>query len=651
MDSNRMLDRYFESARNTGPSLISSEEAADLLATAPVETEEPVAYSGVGTGLKVGVGMLLAASIAGLFFVMSPEQTTEGPVVAEHQESPAPPTESPTESPALQSPDLATLPVPSQRTASPRVIAQPTRSAQSVRSDLDLLEVVNDPDEIFESELETNRSPRNASSDDLIDESIELAPLPSPFLSSRVDRFATITPELEGTQMRVRQISELNTIISHEYNPLASPDGRSFYFASNAVNGLGGHDIWLTTLEDGPDRTFSPPVNIGSRINSSNDEGGLTLSLDGMTMIYTSCGRRNGLGDCDLYEARYTEDGWEEVRNLTELNTRNWDSNPTLSSDGTTLYFVSDRPGTIGGNGDRDIFVATRREDGTWSLPKNLGSTINTRKKEDSPFLPPGGDRLYFSSEGHQGEGGYDFFVAMATEDGEWGTPSNLGREVNTPQNERFLSVSAGEDRIYFARDDKDEKHFDLWMVEREAQSRAAVLNGRVRDTKRNHYIRADLIFVDHATGEILGQGSTAGADGRYNVVLGAEELARGGEIDVYGIADSLGDFHTRINLPERSSYATYEVDLAVDQGTTDALDLSRQTEGLSVEVEGSRLILQGHSAGVATIIDGRGVVRGSRSVKEMSNRRDGVIDLQVGLPDGLYLVRLEGKTGLFRIR
>ncbi len=642
-----MLDRYFESARSTtGPSLISPEEAADLLSSAPVETDEPVAPGGVGIAAKVGVGMLLAASIAGLFFVTSREETTltKGEnVVATLAERPP-----------LQGADLATLPSPQTPPAvSP---AEPTRRAESFRSssprpiaaidrsEPDLVDLADEPNGLTTPAL-AQENPEMARAD----ETIELSPLPSPFLSSRVEGFETITPELEGAKMRVRQISELNTIISHEYNPLASPDGRRFYFASNAVNGLGGHDIWLTTLEEGSTRTFSTPVNIGSRINSSNDEGGLTLSLDGMTMIYTSCSRQNGLGDCDLYEARYTENGWEEVRNLTELNTGNWDANPTLSSDGTTLYFVSDRPGTLGGSGDKDIFVAHRREDGTWSAPENLGSTINTRKKEDSPFLPPGGDRLYFSSEGHEGEGGYDFFVSMATDDG-WSRPKNLGREVNTSHNERFLSVSAGEDRIYFARDD-EEKHFDLWMVEREAQSRTAVLNGRVRDTKRNDYIRADLIFVDHATGNILGQGSTAGADGQFNVVLGAEELAGGGEIDVYGIADSLGDFRTRINLPTRTSYATYRVDLAVGQVRGDDRDISFGTEGFAVEVEGSRLILQGRRSGTASVVDGHGVLRGSWPVREMENGRDGMIEVEGGLPGGLYLVRLGEETGFFRIR
>ena len=661
MESNRMLDRYFESARNTGPSLISPEEAADLVASGAGETVEPVAGSGgLGTGTKVGVGVatLLTASIVALFFLLGPQEPDE-PTTGEAEVALL--AAQSDEGTPITSDERATLPSPPQQelrekvqggtndrsTRSPRLpqnrtsprstpIVPESRSALAAEASAAPLELSHQADEDL-------AQPSNTARQSLVNPTL---------LRARAERVETTTPELNASDVRVRQISALNTSAAHEYNPLASPDGERFYFTSNSVNGLGGHDIWLTRLEGGSQGRFSAPVNIGSAINSSGDEGGVALSLDGMTMIYTSCHREDGRGDCDLYEARYTENGWQEVRNLRELNTSKWEANPTLSSDGTTLYFVSNRPGTLGGGDDRDIFVARLQENGTWSRPTNLGPTINTTKKEDSPFIPAGSSLLYFSSEGHDGIGGYDFFVADAEGDG-WGGPRNLGQGINTERNERFLSVSAGGDRIYFARDD-DEKHFDLWMVERQAESKAAVLTGRVRGTERIDYIRADLIFVDRATGRLLGRGSTAGADGRYMVVLGAEELRAGGEIDVYGDADSLGTFRGSIDLPSRTSYATYRIDLEIESRQADRTEESSNAETLAIEREGSRLILHGSevTGRFASLVDGDGVVQQKSIVAPQEDGDGGMIEVRENLPHGLYLVRTEaGATGVVRIR
>ena len=625
-----MLDRYFESARTSGPSLISPEEAGELLAGQGAETDL-VGSSGLSSLAKGGVGgLLLVASIATLLLVLpaseepAPTVTVEAGPIARLLT--AEPTEDRVEElrEVTSAPGSAT-PLRARRSAPQRVT--PPAIALGDFEPFPTTPVLND----IAMEMEFN-------------EELLFAESPTPTTPSRHTWLKAVAEPVSldqpsRTTLGVRQISALNTTVSHEYNPLVSPDGNRLYFTSSTVNGLGGHDIWVTSLSE--EGTFSPPLNLGSGINSTTDEGGITLSLDGTTMIYTSCERSDGLGECDLYEARFTPDGWREVRNLTELNTRDWESHPSLSSDGSTLYFVSDRPGTLGGYGDRDIFVSTRLESGVWSTPVNLGPGINTKKKEDSPFIPPGSEVLYFSSEGHDGVGGYDFYKADRRGD-EWGEPVNLGPTINSEQNERFLSVSAGQDRIYFARDDED-GYFDLWIVEREAQNRNAVLSGSVRDTERNDYIRADLLFVDHESGTILGQGSTAGADGRYNLILGTDQMIEGGKIDVYGVADQLGSFTAQVDLPQRISHAAYSFDLRIEPSTPS------DHVGLEVTLDGRRILLRSESdAEVATILGRNGLRAESRL---LPGNGDGEKIVEIGtLPDGLYLVRIGEETGFFRI-
>ena len=111
------------------------------------------------------------------------------------------------------------------------------------------------------------------------------------------------------------------------------------------------------------------------------------------------------------------------------INTKYVECSPSLSPDGNTLYFVSDRPGGFGG---KDIWSSERLSNGNWSEPVNLGSKVNTAEDEESPFMMADGATLYFSSKGHNGIGGFDIFSTTQNDDGLWSKPENLGSPVNT---------------------------------------------------------------------------------------------------------------------------------------------------------------------------------------------------------------------------
>ena len=194
---------------------------------------------------------------------------------------------------------------------------------------------------------------------------------------------------------------------------------------------------------------WSALVSFSDRINTAIDQGGCALSKDGKTIVFTSCNREDSFGGCDLYICYQNESGeWSEPQNLgKEVNSSSWDSEPSLNADATKLYFSSRR---AGGFGQEDIWYA-EFENGKWSKAKNIGSPINTKDREVTPFVHPFANQLYIAKNGTQTIGGFDLFVSHF-EDDKWSKPQNLGYPINTALHESAISFSEGGKYAYFAR-------------------------------------------------------------------------------------------------------------------------------------------------------------------------------------------------------
>ena len=198
-------------------------------------------------------------------------------------------------------------------------------------------------------------------------------------------------------------------------------------------------------------------------VNSAYNEGAQTISADGRVVAFTSCGRRQSYGGCDIYISVLRDDGsWTEPVNPADINSAAWDGQPTLSADGRVLYFSSSRPGGIG---KRDLWMSRLTGNGQWSPPENLGDVINTKGNESSPFLHFDDKTLYFMSDGHPGMGDYDIFVSRL-EDKVWLPPENIGYPINTERREGALSVHPAGDRAYFTREAEDNGTMDIWRFE-----------------------------------------------------------------------------------------------------------------------------------------------------------------------------------------
>lgn len=178
---------------------------------------------------------------------------------------------------------------------------------------------------------------------------------------------------------------------------------------------------------------WTPPVNITPELQSDGDHYVSCLSSAGGVMLLS----RDDNFNSDIWISRFDGVRWEPATKMKkEINTRYWEAHGFITEDGSTLIFSSDRPGGFGG---LDLYISRLKPDGEWGTPVNLGPEINTPFNEDRPFLVKNGKMLFFASQGHYNMGGYDIFSSTMQENGIWSTPSNLGYPLNTPDDNIFF--------------------------------------------------------------------------------------------------------------------------------------------------------------------------------------------------------------------
>lgn len=285
-----------------------------------------------------------------------------------------------------------------------------------------------------------------------------------------------------------------------EYYPTLTIEGDQLIF-TRRVNHY-NEDFFITEYKNG---SWTQSRGLLGDINSNMNEGAQNISQDGEWLIFTGCNFPDGYGSCDLYISYKTIDGWSAPVNLgPEINTRHWESAPSLSPDKQELYFSSNRPGGYGGS---DIYVSKLQPNGRWSEPRNLGPVINTAGSESCPFIHADNYTLYFTSDGHMGYGNNDLFKSNK-QNGEWTTPVNLGYPVNTIEDEGSLVVAADGITAYFASDRGDTRGgLDLYTFELRPEIRPVKtlwVKGKVFDKETLKSLPSAIELTDLATGEIV---------------------------------------------------------------------------------------------------------------------------------------------------
>ncbi|RZL41096.1 MAG: hypothetical protein EOP00_25485, partial [Pedobacter sp.] len=345
---------------------------------------------------------------------------------------------------------------------------------------------------------------------------------------------------------------------NRDYFPAVTADGQTIIF-TRVVDG--NEDFFISNKKD---NEWQKATSLSNAINTVNfNEGAQSISPDGKYLFFTGCNRPEGLGRCDIYVSHKDGNDWGIPKNLGNvINSEYWESQPSISPDGGTLYFVSNRPGGIGGY---DIWKSTLSDEGSWNDPVNLGPQINTPFDENTPFMHADGKTLYFSSNGWPGFGDKDIFYSLIKDDGNFATPVNLGYPINTFNEEIGLIVTADGSEGLFSSNlgggfgDLDIYRFKL--PENVKPKPVTYVKGIVRDKESKEPLEATVLIIDLKNNHAVFNDYTSAVTGDFLAVmpLGSDYSFN---VDATGYLFN----SARYELKQASGSKPYEVEILLEK-------------------------------------------------------------------------------------
>jgi len=314
-----------------------------------------------------------------------------------------------------------------------------------------------------------------------------------------------------------------------QYFPAITADQQTlFYTKRNGNSPYDDEDIMVSIKND--QNEWGAPQSISDKINSELNEGTCTISANGRMMVFTSCQGRKGYGSCDLFVSHKVGDKWSEPENMGDkINSIAWESQPSLSSDGRKLYFVSNRKG---GKGGRDIWVSQLVE-GSWSAPTNLGNNVNTIFEEVSPFIHQNGQTLYYASNGKPGFGGFDIYSSELIKQ-EWSFSKNLGFPINRGNDQMSMIITADGSKGYYSDSGGDQerqseiRQFDV-PVQIRVEHKSYYVKGQVIDRETGESLSSKIQLYDLSSNQLVGQTASDSVQGDYLMTL-----TEGGKYGLY---------------------------------------------------------------------------------------------------------------------
>lgn len=307
-----------------------------------------------------------------------------------------------------------------------------------------------------------------------------------------------------------------------QYFPVLTADQMQLIFTRRAGDGPNDDEDLVVCNKDEKGR-WKSPVSISKNINTRLNEGTCTISADGRKLIFTSCTGRDGIGSCDLYESKKIGGDWTVPKNLgRNVNSAEWESQPSLSADGRTIYFVSDRRS---GLGQRDIWISTLDDNGQWTKAVNAGQQINSQYDEISPFIHANNRTLYFASNGLPGFGGYDIF--FAEKDSSWTTPKNIGPPMNDHEDQFSLFITADGRKGYYSHEETLESGFSrskifevIIPLENQIRYRSNYVKGIIRDKVTQAPLSAKIELINIKKNIVESLVESDSVTGEYLMVL-----------------------------------------------------------------------------------------------------------------------------------
>jgi len=346
---------------------------------------------------------------------------------------------------------------------------------------------------------------------------------------------------------------------NRDYFPALTADSQTIIF-SRVIDG--NEDFFTSTKKNNEWQKAEP---LSNQINTPNyNEGAQSISPDGKYLFFTGCNRPEGLGRCDIYVSRKEGNQWGKPVNLGKvINSEFWESQPSISPDGNTLYFVSNRPGGIGGY---DIWKSNLTDEGQWTEPVNLGPKINTPYDENTPFLHADGKTLYFSSDGWPGFGNKDIFYSRLGENKELSTPINLGYPINTFNEEVGLIVTADGTEGLFSSNIKDGGFGDqdIYRFKLPQQIKPlpiTYVKGIVKDRETRALLEANVMVINLQTKNAVFNYYTSSETGDFLAVMptGNTYLFN---VDAEGYLFNSQHF----GLNETTNNKPYEIEILLDK-------------------------------------------------------------------------------------
>ncbi len=363
------------------------------------------------------------------------------------------------------------------------------------------------------------------------------------------------------SQMDVKNMPKYIYSWNSDYGAILSPDQNYVYYTSLSPAKFEKENIWRAEKFDSG---WGKPYLVESLSSDKNEALG-SFSQDGKT-AYLFGNFEKGKLDGDIYTSRFDGKKWAEPVNLSQVNSSQVDVHPAVYND-KWMFFSSSRNGGFGG---MDIWVSEFR-DGMWSLPVNLGPTINTSGNEQTPFMDYDGRTLFFASDTHPGLGGYDLFkaVKLSGDWTVWSLPENLGIPANSIRNDRAFFHSKDANTGFITTDRKAD-NFEKFVainftfttppsylqkdpVTGDIISTDIIGDGIPGSGDQTDNVSVNIIPVKQEISDVTGRlvdedGNPVQAEITFKTTIDGEEITR------TVVPDSLGYY--KIDLPHSASYS-----------------------------------------------------------------------------------------------
>ncbi len=342
--------------------------------------------------------------------------------------------------------------------------------------------------------------------------------------------------------------NKINTEFA-EHSPGVTADESTMIFTSRR-NGTGSkldidgqyfEDIYISYKKNG---IWSEPIGI-PKLNTIDHDASISISADGQEVYIYKAGylsRKESEGG-DIYVSKLKGNEWSEAKKLgPNINSKSKESHISISADGRTIFFSSDRPGGYGG---MDIYTVTKLPNGKWGKAKNLGPAINTEYNDDAPFIHPDGKTLYFSSAGHKTMGGLDIFKSINIK-GRWTTPVNIGYPINSTDDDIYYTPTPDGKRAYFASYRTGSLgRTDIFLIKTPDADQAGlfVLKGKIVNT--NGKVVGGAKVTVSKNGKTIGIYTPNTATGKFLFIIDA-----GKKYDIEIVAEGYRTLRTVLNIP-----------------------------------------------------------------------------------------------------